>query len=311
MSTQANYIFTSLSFYRLVSVSGSDAANFLQNQLSNDIQQLSDSHSQLSSYSSAKGMMYSNFRVIKHGDSYLLRIPADIAEIVSKRLSMFVLRDDVHIRIEESLNILGLSGSSSLSALETLELDIPQDIDEVTNKNGIVTVKALAATDDTRFELVIPKNQMDDVQKLLQGNEADYLASQIRAGEAVITESTYEQLVAQNLNLELINGVNFKKGCYPGQEYIARTQYRGQVRSRTYLIKYNADKPAGSELFEQNKTDGDSIGKIINCTTNATQNLALAVIRNKQAEKNTVCFADDTIVEILDLPYSFGDDKDK
>ena len=292
-----------LDYYTLIKVTGSDAQQFLQNQLSNDIKLVTETQSQLSSYSSAKGMMFANFRIFMRGGDYYLRLATDTAEQVTKRLRMFVLRDDVQLTAAEDLTLLGLAGPDSLSALELAQLTAPTEIDAVTESNGTQVIRCLSAEGEDRLELIT--NNAQTLGEHSADSEA-YLTKQLRSGEAFISQATYEQFVAQNLNLELINGVNFKKGCYPGQEYIARTQYRGQVRSRTYLISANADMPAGSHLITPGKEDEDNIGTILNSATEGEQTIALAVLRNKSVEKQAFALQGqpDVALQNIDLPYS-------
>jgi len=247
--------------------------------------------------------MFANFRIFMRNGDYYLRLATDTVEQVTKRLRMFVLRDDVQLTVAEDLVLLGLAGPDSLSALATAELSAPTETDEVTASNGTQVIRCLSAEGEDRFELITNNTE------ILGEHSADsdaYLAKQLRSGEAFISQATYEQFVAQNLNLELINAVNFKKGCYPGQEYIARTQYRGQVRSRTYLLSGNADMPAGSHLATPNKDDADSIGTIINSVTDGEKTIALAVVRNKSIEKQSFSLqiSPDTELSVIALPYS-------
>lgn len=296
-------ILAPLDYYTLIKVTGSDAETFLQNQLSNDIKLVTETQSQLSSYSSAKGMLFANFRVFVREGDYYLRLASDTVAQVTKRLRMFVLRDDVQFTVADDLTLLGLAGPDSLSALTSAKLAAPTETDAVTESNGTQVIRCLNAGGEDRFELITSDSQT--LGEYSADSEA-YLAKQIRSGEAFISQSTYEQFVAQNLNLELINGVNFKKGCYPGQEYIARTQYRGQVRSRTYLISGNADMLPGTHLVTPGKEDEDSIGTIINSAKVDGQTVALAVIRNKSVEKQAFALQGqtDVVLTALALPYS-------
>ncbi len=289
-----------LDYYSIIQISGSDARAFLQNQFSNDISQLAENRSQLSSYSSAKGMMYANFRVVQHADGYWLRLSRDIASSVCQRLRLFVLRDDVQLEVVAQPVVLGVCGSEAERTLAQLKLAIPAATDEVACTDGIRVVKCLSAEGESRYELF--SSDMSSLQAApLAETATDYLRSQLRSGEAFISQATYEQFVAQNLNLELINGVSFKKGCYPGQEYIARTQYRGQVRSRTYLIQADTPLHAGQAITNPEHPDGDTIGTVIN----ACDTLALAVIRNKHVEQGNIGLpgTGDNRIHALSLPY--------
>lgn len=308
-----------LTFYSVVAVSGSDASQFLQNQFSNDIKLLSETKSQLNSYSSAKGMMYGNFRILKNGDIFLLRLSADTADTIIKRLTMFKLRDDVTLT-QPDVIVLGVAGENSDAQLKALGLPTPTETDGVSTQDEICVVKCIHRDDSPRYEIYAPvekaitlikKAEYADVP--LVGSNT-YLAHQIQDGEAVITEPTYEQFVAQMLNLERINGVSFKKGCYPGQEYIARTQYRGQVRSRTYIIK--ADKEdvlsEGQDVFAEGTTP--SVGTVLNVANIENECVATAIVRTKQAQSSTLFVKDEQShtehsLNTLPLPYSLEDEE--
>lgn len=303
-----------LPFYTVVSVSGADASTFLQNQFSNDIKQLSDTTSQLSSYSSAKGMMYGNFRVLKQGENYLLRLSTDTTEAILKRLSMFKLRDDVSLTPSDRV-VLGVAGQNSDTLLKSLGLNAPSEIDEMTQQDNIFVVHCIHRKECPRYEIYAPMDKAIELIKKaeysgvpLMGSET-YLAQQIQDGEAVITEPTYEQFVAQMLNLERINGVSFKKGCYPGQEYIARTQYRGQVRSRTYVVSANEQNvlTTGQDVFAEGTTP--SIGTILNVANTQEGCVALAVLRLKQSGNAELLVKDEKnakryTIEKHEPPYS-------
>jgi tRNA-modifying protein YgfZ len=130
----------------------------------------------------------------------------------------------------------------------------------------------------------------------------------IRAGIAWITPATQEQFVAQMTNYELIGGVDFKKGCYPGQEIVARTQYLGKLKRRMYRIHVDSALAAGDELFSAD-FDGQASGMIVNAAPAPNGGFeALAVIQIESAASQTmhVRTIDGPILKILDLPYAIS-----
>lgn len=302
-----------LSHYALIKVSGSDARQFLQNQLSNDVNDVSETHSQLSSYSSPKGMMYSNFRVLQRGDAYYLRLPAELADKVTKRLRMFVLRDDVRLEWDSELVALGLAGLETAELLAKAGLPAPQAIDDIAAEGAIQVIRTLSAEGEERFGILLPASDADAVWNQLVAAGATpadtnaWLVKQISAGEGVITEATSEHFVAQMLNLDLIGGINFKKGCYPGQEYIAKTQYRGKLRSRLHLIRIATEQliPPGTHLIEPEHPEDESVGTVIQSASLGEYQLALAVLRLRQADKPLAAAGIEGAVEVLPLPYPF------
>jgi tRNA-modifying protein YgfZ len=209
-----------LNRYGLLAVTGADARAFLHAQLTNDIENLPPDRAALAGWCTAKGRLLATMLVIPAPEGFLLQLARDIAPAVAKRLSMFVLRSKVKIT-DETANLvqLGVWGSVPGVAWE-----------------GPV-VKA--RVDEARH-LVIGPGLSGPCGK----TEEDWALAEIRAGRPFISAPTQDQFVPQMVNLELIGGVNFQKGCYPGQEIVARAQYRGEVKRR--MKQFAA--PAGAQL---------------------------------------------------------------
>ena len=206
-----------LSRYGLLSVTGADARAFLHAQLTNDIEHLSADRWVLAGWCSAKGRLLASFLVIPSPDGFLLQLARDLAAPVAKRLSMFVLRSKV--------KIADASDSWAQFGIWDAELEAR----DVSWRGNIAAVRV----GEKRFlqlgpvaELTEPApgaNESDEVQWTLQ---------EIRAGRPLITAATQDQFVPQMVNFEALGGLDFRKGCYPGQEIVARAQYRGQVKRR-------------------------------------------------------------------------------
>ena len=236
-------------------VSGAEAQTFLQNLLSNDIREVSATQAQFSSFNTAKGRMLATLLIWRDGDDYLLQLPDTLTEAMRKKLSMYVLRAKVKITdASEEVISLGLSGDHAQEILLKLCGTLPESplgVSRIENQAG-----SIIKYSDTRFQLNTTPLQAVTLFQTLAGQAQrvgnacwDWL--NIRAGLAVILPQTQEQFVPQMANLDLIGGINFKKGCYPGQEIVARMHYLGKLKRRMYLAHIasaTAPQP-GDELF--------------------------------------------------------------
>jgi len=212
-----------LNRYGLLAVTGADARDFLHAQLTNDIKNLPGDRASLAGWCSAKGRLLATFLVIPAPDGFLLQLSRDLAAPVAKRLSMFVLRSKVKIADE----------SAEWAQYGIWDGDAAAS--DVLWDEGHVTVRI----DSHR---VLKAGKGLSLQETR--SEGDWALDEIRAGRPLITAATQDQFVPQMVNLETLGGVNFQKGCYPGQEIVARAQYRGQVKRR--MVKLPA--PAGADL---------------------------------------------------------------
>ncbi len=264
-ATAAGTVRCDLSQFGLLKVSGEDAQGFLQNLLSNDIREVDSNRAQLSSFNNAKGRMLASFLVWRTGDDYLLQLPRGLVEAVRKKLSMYVLRSKVKISdASDELVCLGISGPAAHSLLQGNYPVLPQQPMEQVQHGGD-TVLRLAAQ---RFQVVTTPQHAQELWAALDAAVAagapcwDLL--DVRAGIPFIQPATQEAFVAQMVNFELIGGINFKKGCYPGQEVVARMHYLGKPKRRMYLAHVEGDPAptAGAELFST-ETEGQPCGMVV------------------------------------------------
>jgi folate-binding protein YgfZ len=212
-----------LNRYGVLAVTGSDARAFLHAQLTQDIEKLPADRAAFAGWCTAQGRLLATMLVIPCPDGFLLQLARDIAPAVAKRLSMFVLRSKVKIT-DESENWVqyGIWDASSTTAGVSWEGTV-----------GTVRVS------EARLLRLGPQLSMKETRP-----EQDWALEEIRAGRPLITAATQDQFVPQMVNLETLGGVDFQKGCYPGQEIVARAQYRGQVKRR--MKQFAA--PAGAQL---------------------------------------------------------------
>jgi len=212
-----------LNRYGVLAVTGTDARDFLHAQLTNDIANLPADRAALAGWCTAKGRLLASMLVIPSPDGFLLQLARDLAPTIAKRLAMFVFRSKVKISDE----------SATLTQAGIWEIDWP--IPDVDWKDGAVTVRV----GERRF-LKIGKGL---AESCAQSEEA-WTLQEIRAGRPLISAATQDQFVPQMVNFEALGAINFQKGCYPGQEIVARAQYRGQVKRRMTRVEL----PKGVEL---------------------------------------------------------------
>ena len=200
-----------LSRYGVLSVTGDDARDFLHAQLTNDIKGLAPDRAALAGWCSAQGRLLATFLVIPSPQGFLLQVARDLAPAVTKRLGMFVLRSKVKIADE--------SDGWAQDGLWDADFQQP----DLAWKDGIVTVRV-----GERRYIQLGKT----ISERPDATEEDWVLREIQAGRPFISSATQDKFVPQMVNLEKLGGVDFQKGCYPGQEIVARAQYRGQVKRR-------------------------------------------------------------------------------
>ena len=266
-ATQEGTVLCDLSHFGVLRVSGEDAESFLQNLLSNNIREVTASRAQLSSFNNAKGRMLASFLIWREGGGdYLLQLPLALAEPIRKRLSMYVLRAKVKITDASNDTVcLGVAGKAAATLLQAHFPVLPQQPWEVTQSDEA----AILCRSAQRYQIATSVERARALWQALQpaataagANCWDWL--DIRAGIPFILPATQEAFVPQMVNFEVIGGVNFKKGCYPGQEVVARMHYLGKPKRRMYLARVMTDEAiqAGDELFSANQAD-QACGKVV------------------------------------------------
>lgn len=306
-------IICDLSHHGLISIDGDDATDFLQGQLTNDVRDVSLTHSQLSAYCTHKGRMLANFRLFRRADSFYIQLPQTLLESILKRISMFILMSKVSIK--DSCNELvkiGLSGPKADEQLSAIISDLPSATDDCTQANGYTVIKC--AGEMPRYEIFADLHDMKILWGQLDVNAAPTGATawetlDILAGIPTITPETSEAFVPQMTNMHVINGVNFQKGCYTGQEVVARMQYLGKLKRRMFKIQIATSKlvSSGDKLFCKDSKSGQGTGQVINAQVDSNGGfVALAVIDITDAESGNLQLHDENgpAITVLTLPYS-------
>ena len=310
MSNTSYYELTHLG---VLQATGADVSGFLQGQLTNDIRDLDNGTSQLGAYCSHKGRMMAIMRLLRHGDDILMLLPPERIEPVMTRLRMFVLMSKVELaNISESFRAIGLSGESA-SAL--LGKDAPAEIDAVTcADDGVCIIRLAGENAVPRFVLTGSNSALDN--RISQFGDAvesgelnEWLLQDIRAGLPMVFEQTVEAFVPQMANMHLVNGVSFTKGCYTGQEVVARMQYLGSLKRRMYRVAIDGECPApGTDLHAPGSKSAQGAGKVILAAPTPDGNCeALIVTEIASAEEGSVRLVDENgpPVRFLDLPYAW------
>lgn len=235
-------IVADLSDNALLAVTGDDAAAFLHGQFTNDVQALSPGAAQWNGWCSPKGRLLATFLLLRRADGFLMMLPAQIAEPVAKRLRMFVLRSKVKIEDASGrFERIGVAGKGARAAVERAFGGAPAAMGALEREGSACVALAL-----DRFVIFAAPASSASLWEALarEATEAGRDAwewTTIRAGIPIVVAKTQDEFVPQMANFELIGGVSFKKGCYPGQEIVARTQYRGILKKRMALAHLAGD----------------------------------------------------------------------
>jgi folate-binding protein YgfZ len=306
------HVLADLSNSSLIRARGDDTQNFLNGQLSNDIRQLDASHSQLASWCSPKGRMLVIFRLFRRDKDYLLQLPVALQENTLKRLRMFVMRAKVTLEsVDAELVSIGLSGPDAKKILAESAGFAPSGDNGCETREDI-TIISLPGP-HPRYEIIAPTAAVEILWESLKSKAtpvgpAVWAWLDIIAGIPGIHPETNEEFVPQMANLEAVGGVNFKKGCYPGQEIVARMQYLGKLKQRMYRAHFDggaAPRP-GDAIFAPD-FPGQSAGTVVEAQPSPDGGYdLLAVIQISSAAAGELHFGSETgpRLTLHSLPYS-------
>ena len=278
--------------YKLIRVTGSDAGEFLQGQLTQDMERLAQTGSLPAAWCSPKGRVISLLRILMIDGGYGLVVPASMAESVCERLAVYRFRADVSLDVEGSdWTCLIINQDADLDKLDKLELRPAQEINACRIDHALIAVNV--GIDEACVELM---GYASDLEKagISDSAPADELrAAKIRAGLPEITEQHSEKYTPHMLNLDLLGAISFDKGCYTGQEVVARTQNLGKSKRRLMRYRTDATLTIGDSL-----SDGDRhVGEVINVIGND-----LLAVTPVDVHDSTL-FASDVEVTPVTVPY--------
>ena len=308
MSSQDN-ILCDLPHLGLLEISGADALTFLQGQVTNDVKLLVGNNAHYSAYCTPKGRMLALFLAFTHNSHIHLQFNRELLEPIAKRLKMYVMRAKVEVKdVSDEIMKFGLNGPEAALMLSPLFSSIPsQDYELVTSDNATV-LKLPAISNNQRFEVFTDKTNAPAIldalktkMKIVEKPHWDWL--EIQSGIPDVTLKTQEQFVPQMLNLDILNGINFKKGCYTGQEIVARTHYLGSVKRRTYLASI-ASKHAPAEGDKVLDNAQNEVGQIVRIAPNFENGFDALIELRIDAQQAGKVFWNATPIDFKALPYS-------
>jgi folate-binding protein YgfZ len=289
----------------IIRAAGADAASFLHNQLTNDVLLMKEGQCRLAAFCNAKGRMQASFVVYKRSAEELLLIGRrDLLAQTVKRLSMFVLRAKAKLTdASDEFQVLGLAGDAALTALNAASAE-PWHRHTAGAADVLTLYPALG---QPRAFWVAEKDTVVPTGPALSAEL--WQVGEVMSGIAWVELATFEAFVPQMLNYESVDGVNFKKGCYPGQEVVARSQFRGTLKRRAFIVQSAAPMAAGQEVFSSLDAT-QPCGLVAQAADDGASHVAVVELQLTATENSSLHLgaADGPVLSLLPLPYALRDD---
>ena len=300
-------VMADLSHFGMIHFSGDDASEFLQGQLSCDVTKIDHCTAQYGSCCTPKGRMLASFLVWQDSSGYFMQLPISLLITLEKRLSMYVMRTKVKLNNDSDKYIrIGLAGYLASEVVEKIFGVSPTPSLSVINNEN----ESILCLSQDRFEIITsPENApklWENLKKYaMPVGKSCWSWLEIKAGIPNITPATQEQFVPQMTNLEAIGGISFRKGCYPGQEIVSRTQFLGKIKRRMYLANIYTKESisAGDELYSNKK---QVCGMVVNAAHSPEGGYdVLAVIQTDSVKNENIYWKKikGPILKFLPLPY--------
>jgi folate-binding protein YgfZ len=299
----------------LLRARGGDTAEFLQGQTSNNVRLVDAEHHQLNSYCTAKGRMLALFTLFRRDNDYYLQLPQGGLAAVQKRLGMFIMRSEVKLEdVSGELVSFGLNGPQAELLLSKALGRCPLEVGQSLTVDGVTLLRRPGEA--PRFiclaepeRLIALWQQLSTEAMPVGAGNWDLL--EIYAGIPDISGGTVEAFVPQMVNLQLIDGVNFKKGCYPGQEVVARMQYLGKLKRRMYRAHLDAPLlPApGTDLYSPDSESGQGAGKVVRAAPSPEGGYELLIVAEIRSAEQPSLFLESEQgpqLSLRALPYPFA-----
>lgn len=311
---------TDLSGYRVFEISGGDATAFLQGQFCNDIAGVSSTQAQITGYCTPKGRLLALPTIVGANNNYRMLVPDNVAEAFIKRLSMFVMRSDVTITPLNDWVVVGVTADAS-GSVGPLSEHLPELPTEVLSATGEQSTDDPGQTirwhDDVtrvsrqRYLRLAPLASQKALWNAIDNDEhkhaqASWRLADISAGIPSITEGIVEAFVPQMLNLQLINALSFTKGCYPGQEIVARMQYLGKLKRHMRVFTLALDGIDVNALLKPGVTlslDADENAGIVIDAMPYSSDKALVLAVTKVTPAQSEFALAGTALEARNMPY--------
>lgn len=308
---------TPLTDVGLIAVSGEEGASFLHTQLTNDVEHLTESDVRLAGYCTPKGRLLATMLIWKSDEAVWLQLPRELQPAIQKRLEMFRMRAKAPIHdLSDQYAVLGVSLPPDSNALTHWFETVPDAPYAKVESPAGTLLRLPDVQGSVRFQIVVPVAQAQEIWPLLTRDlpavgAGFWQLSEVRSGIPQVTLATQEKFVPQMINYEAVGGVNFKKGCFPGQEIVARSQYLGKLKRRMQHAQVaDASAAAGMEVFSS--TDpGQPCGMVVNAAPRPDGQGAECLVEIKMAalDEGSVHLgsASGPQLDFLPLPYALPD----
>ena len=298
--------FCPLTHEGVLAVRGADAGKFLQGQLTCNLNYLSDASASLGARCTQKGRMQSSFRILLEGDGVLLAMANELIEPQLLDLKKYAVFSKSKLT-NESASWVRFGLNDGDAALVKLGLDLGPDTDTAARTEQAIAIRV----SPIRAELWVRADHAEQVShelaaQLPRGALNDWLLGQVRAGIGQVFEQTREEFIPQMINLQAVGGVSFKKGCYTGQEIVARMQYLGKLKRRLYRLKLEGVAPPepGAALFSP--VHASAVGNVVLAAQAHDGVELLAVLQADAVENGSIYLGapDGASLQLRDLPYT-------
>jgi folate-binding protein YgfZ len=306
----------------LIAATGDDAAKFLHNQLTNDVENLSPDEARLAGYCTAKGRLLATMLMWQSAGVITLQLPREIQAAVQKRLQMFIMRAKAKLAdVSEAQAAIGFAGSPAAAVLQRWFPSLPERIWSATHGDAGTLIHLPDADGLARYQWIAPVQRAIEawpelVASLPLQSESAWRLQEIHAGLPQVVQATQEKFVPQMINFEVIGGVNFRKGCYPGQEIVARSQYLGKLKRRMLpaIIRTEGSESdvmaaPGDEIFSD--TDpGQPAGQLVNVEFASKGEMhCLVELKTAALESGALHLGSPSgpVLTMLPLPYALID----
>lgn len=300
-----------LSHQALIRAEGADAITFLQGQLTCNVAEVDAGHSRLGGYCTPKGRLIALFRLFARDDAIFLRLPAELQQVTLERLRKYLLMSKLTLDpADDALVGIGLAGPHCEEHLRQVIAELPAVVNDVVTSGELSVIRVPGVA--PRFEIYGPFEAMTKTWSLLDVNAAPvgmevWTLLDILAGVPEIRLATSEEFVPQSVNLDLLDAISFSKGCYTGQEIVARLHYRGTVKRRMVLARCDdAVVPAPGDSLHASGAGEQTIGHVVSAAPAPERGYLLLIstaIEHARADTLHLGSPAGPLLEIDDLPY--------
>lgn len=287
----------------VIRVVGPDASKFLQGQASTDFREVTDKQSRLGCFVNLKGRVIASYRAIQQGEQIELLLDQELANPVKDRLAKFIVFSKATISVDDSRIALGLYGKEASSLLVKHGLPAPENANDVAHHNNTTVVRLVG---DNRFLLIGATDAITQYWNAFTAEakpcgENAWLLHAIRAGEPHVVAASTETFQPQELNYHVLSGVSYNKGCYTGQEIVARLYFRGKLKQQTarFSLKSDTVPSPNTPLF----ADGKHVADVVQAAFKEDKKIELLAIARPE-HFDTLSLADaEVLLTHLPLPY--------